>query len=147
MSMSISRSRESLWIWLFWGLGIYLAMEFLPFLLAKLVLNMAAADLAGPFLAFAMPAIIFMPLVWCLWRWRARGIAPKRLARRWGASMAIFSIAVIAAVGYTGAKFGLMEPRDAVGGFVVLVLLSAPVSYLTIYYLALGRFPAQAIRK
>jgi hypothetical protein len=62
MRLSISRSTQNIWVWLFWGVGIYLVLELGPFLIAGHVLNKIAWDMAGPYLAFAMPG-----LLWHLW--------------------------------------------------------------------------------
>jgi hypothetical protein len=82
MKLSISRSQDSIWVWLFWGLGIYLVLELGPFLLLGVALKKTAAELLSPYLACAMPGVIFMPLVWRLWQrekqgpnnWHANGV-------------------------------------------------------------------------
>jgi len=147
MRISISRSWESLWVWLFWGLGIYLALELGPFFIAKQALSKTAGELAGPYLACAIPGVIFMPLVWWLRKWRERGMDPKRLARRWGVSTALFCVAVVVAVSYSGVKLGLMDPTDALGGLVVSISLSVPVLYFTLHYMVLKHFSTGAAGK
>jgi hypothetical protein len=114
MRLSISRSRESIWVWLFWGLGTYFALESGPFLIAGRVLKRPAHELAGPYLAFAAPAVILLPLIWWLRKWEEQGASPKRVARGWGLSMVLFGIAIAFAVFYSGIKLHLMEQRDAV---------------------------------
>jgi hypothetical protein len=147
MRISISRAWESLWVWLFWGLGIYLALELGPFFIAKQVLNKTASELAGPYLACAMPGVIFMPLVWWLRKWRERGMDSKRLARGWGVSTALFGVAVVVAVSYSGVKLSLMDPKGALGGLVVSVLLSVPVLYFTLHSMVLRQFPTGTVGK
>ena len=80
MKLGISASRENIWVWLFWGLGIYLVLELGPFLIAGRGLNKPAQELAGPYLAFAVPCVILAPLIWWLRKWEEQGASPKRLA-------------------------------------------------------------------
>ncbi len=144
MKLSISRSRESIWVWLFWGLGTYLVLEFGPFLLLEVALKKTAAELVCPYLACAMPGVIFMPLVWWLRQREKHGPSPKRLAREWGASAALFGVAVVGAVIYCGVRLGLMDQSDAIGGLVVSVSLSVPTFYFTLYHMALSRISSRA---
>ncbi|MGA3082661.1 MAG: hypothetical protein ABSD44_15025 [Terracidiphilus sp.] len=147
MKLSISRSRESIWVWLFWGLGTYFVLEIGPFLVLGFALKKTAAELAGPYLACAMPGAIMMPLVWWLRRWEDQGAPPKRVARGWGMCMALFSLAMVVAVTYSGVKLGFMDPKDALGGLVVSVLLSVPIGYFTLYNMAITRIPSRAAAK
>jgi hypothetical protein len=147
MRLSISRSRESIWIWLFWGLGIYLALELGPCLIAARGLNKTADELVGPYLAFAVPWAILAPLIWWLRKREELGASPKRLARGWGLSMACFGVAVIVAVFYSGSVLRLMDPKDVVGGFITTVLLSIPILYFGMYYTALRSISARAVSK
>jgi len=147
MRLSISRSRESIWIWLFWGLGIYLALELGPCLIAARVLNKTAGELVGPYLAFAVPWAILAPLIWWLRKWEEQGASPKRLARGWGLSMALFGVVVAVAVFYSGIVLRLIDPTDAVGGFIAAVLLSVPISNFGMYYRALPRISARSAGK
>ena len=144
MKMSITRSRESIWVWLFWGLGTYLVLELGPFLLLGAALKKTAAELACPYLACAMPGVIFTPLIWRLWQRERLGTSPKRLAREWGVSAAIFGLAVVVAVIYSGVKLGLIDPSDAIGGLVVSVLLSLPIGYFTLHNMVLTRISSRA---
>jgi hypothetical protein len=147
MRLSISRSRESIWVWLLWGSGIYLLLELGPFLIAARVLKKSAGELAGPYLAFAVPWAIMAPLIWWLRKCEEQGVSPKRLAHGWGLSMALFGVAGVAAVFYSGVELRLMDPRDAVISFVVMVLLSAPIFYFGMYHRALPRISARSAEK
>jgi len=147
MKLSISRSRESIWVWLFWGLGIYLALELGACRIAALVLNKTAGELAGPYLAFAIPWAILAPLIWWLRKWEEHGASPKRLARGWGLGMAVFGVAVAVAFFYSGSALRLMDPTDVAGGFIATVLLSIPILYFGMYYTALRPISARAISK
>src|SRR3954469_24448162 len=110
MKLAISASRENIWVWLFWGLGIYLTSELGPFLIAGWLLNKKADELAAPYLAFAAPMVILAPLIWWLRKWEEQGVSPKRLAHGWGLSMALFVAAVGVAVFYSGARLSLIDP-------------------------------------
>jgi hypothetical protein len=147
MRLSISRSRESIWIWLFWGIGIYLALELGPCLIAARVLNMTVGELAGPYLAFAVPWAILAPLIWWLRKGEEQGASPKRLARGWGLSMVLFGAAVTFAVFYSGIKLGFVDINDAVIDFVLTVLVSAPIFYFVMHHMAMTRTSVRAARK
>jgi chromate transport protein ChrA len=123
--------RLSLWAWLFWSLPIYLVLEVGPFLIVGWGHKKTVGELVGPYLAFAVPAVIMMPLVWWLRMSEELGTSPKRLARRWVLSAAMFFVAVIVAVFYSGVEFRLIDPKDALGGFVAAVLLSVPSYFIT----------------
>ena len=45
---------------------MYLALELGPFFIVRQVLHKTVGQLAGPYLAFAVPMAIFLPLVWWL---------------------------------------------------------------------------------
>jgi hypothetical protein len=147
MNLSIVRSQESIWVWLFWGLGTYLVLEIGPFLLFGVALKKTAAELAGPYLACAMPAAMFIPLVWRLWQREKQGPPPKQLAREWGVSVALWGVAVVVAVIYSGVKLGLMDPKYAFGGLVLSLLLCVPIGYFTLYYMTLTRISSRAAAK
>jgi hypothetical protein len=144
MRLSISRSSESIWIWLFWGLGIYLALELGPFLIAGHLLKKTAGELAGPYLAFAVPWAIMAPLIWWLRKWEERAVSPKRLAHGWGLSMALFVVVLGVAVFYSGVEFGLMDRKDAVDSFIVTALWGGCIVYFTLYHMALKRICSRA---
>jgi hypothetical protein len=147
MNLSISESGKNIWAWLFWGLGFYLVLELGPFLIAGWVFKKTAGELAGPYLAFAMPWAIMAPLIWWLRRWEERGVPPKRLAHGWGLSMALFGVAVAVAVFYSGVELRLMDLKGTVVGFIVVVLLIVPISYWTLYRRALPRISARSAGK
>ncbi|MGB6194588.1 MAG: hypothetical protein WBF42_19145 [Terracidiphilus sp.] len=134
-------------MWLFWGLGIYLALELAACRIAAQVLNRTADQFAGPYLAFAVPWVIFAPLIWWLRKWEEQGETPKRLARGWSLGMALFGVAVEAAVFYSGTVLRLMDPTDVAGGFIATVLLSVPILYFGMYYTALRSISARAVSK
>jgi len=134
----------SLWAWLLRALPGYLALEVGPFLIIGLGLKKTVGELLGPYLAFAAPAVILMPLVWWLRVWEKQGISPKRLARAWGVSVALWGVSVVVATIYSGVKFGFMDPMDALGGLIVSVLLSVPILYFMSYYMAIATVSSRA---
>lgn len=144
MRLSISASRESIWVWLFWGLGLYLVLEVGPVQIIGWVFKKTSGELVGLYLAFSVPWAIMAPLIWWLRKWEEQGASPKRLARGWGLSMALFGVAGIVATYYSGIELRLMDPKDAVGGFVATVLLSVPLFYFVMYRMALTRLSSRA---
>ena len=144
MKSSNAGSRSGIGAWLFWGLGVYLVLEMGPFVVLGLALKKTVAELAVPYLACAMPAAILMSLVWWLRQREDQGASPKLLARGWGASVALFGIAMVVATIYFGVKLGLMDSSDAVGGLVVSVLLCLPISYFTVQHMAITRISSRA---
>jgi hypothetical protein len=139
--------RLSLWAWLFWTVPIYLALEVGAFLIIGLALKKSVGDLAAPFLAFAVPALIMFPLVWWMRIREGQGASPKRLAREWVLSTSLFLIGVIVATFYSGIELRLINPEDALGGFIVSVLLSIPSLYFIAYRRTLRVISARATRK
>lgn len=146
MKLAISRSSESLWVWLFWGIGIYLLLELGPFFIAGAALKKTAGELVGPYLAFAAPWAIMAPSIWWLRKWEEQGASAKKLARGWGLSMALFGFMAVAALFYSGVMLGLMDLSNAVGGFIVAVLLCIPIFYFGMYYRALKVVTSRASR-
>lgn len=119
----------SFWTWLLWAIPINLILEVGWFLAVGWVLKKTVGELAAPYLAFAVPSVVIMSLVWWLRMWEQEGTSPKRLARGWGLSMALFGTMVAGAFFYSGVSLRLMNPEDALGGVVATILLIAPISY------------------
>ena len=142
-----SRSRLSIGSWLFWGLGTYLVLELVPFLVLRSALMKTVVELAGPYLACAMPGAMLIPLVWWLRQREEQGMSVKRLAFGWGVSVALFGAAMVVAVIYSGVELRLMNPNDALGGLVVSVLLSVPILYFTLHHMVMLRVPMRAATK
>jgi len=147
MRLSISEFGKNIWSWLFWGLAFWLVMELGPFLIAERVLKKTAGELAGPYLAFAVPWAIMASLIWWLWKWEERGVSPKRLARGWGLSMALFIVALGVAVFYSGVELGLLDRKDAVVSFIVTTLWGGCIVYFTLYHMVLRRISARSAGK
>ncbi|MGB8480129.1 MAG: hypothetical protein WCE63_15055 [Acidobacteriaceae bacterium] len=137
----------SFWAWLLWSIPFNLVLEVAPFLIAGGVLKKTVGELVGPYLAFAVPSVIIMSLVWWLRIWEQEGISPKRLARGWGLSIALFGVTVTGASFYSGVALRLMDPKDALGGFVATILLSVPISYFGMSRRALRTISKRAAGK
>jgi hypothetical protein len=131
------------WTWLFWGFALYLALELGPFFIAGWVLRRTARELAGSYLALAIPGAIMISLVWWLRRWEQRGAPPKRLAHGWGLSMAAFVVATAGALFYSGVELRLVDPADAVGDLAVAALFGALVGYFSVYHMVLPRISSR----
>lgn len=133
----------SFWKWLFWGLVIYSALEACAFFVARIVLRRTAGELWAPYLAFIVPGVVMISLVWWLHSWRERGAPLKSLARGWGGSGALFGLACMGALAYSGVKLHLVHPRDTIVRFMVTTLVVVAVSYFTAYRTALSRITAR----
>ena len=66
-------------------------------------------------------------------REKEKGALPKRLARGWALSIASFLVAVTVATLYAGIELRVMDPSDALGTFVAVILLSVPTLYFIAY--------------
>ena len=143
----MKNSRDGIGVWLYGALGAYLALELLPFLVAALASQKTVGELSGPYLACAMPAVIFLPLVWWLRRREKQGASPKVLARGWGVSGALWCAVTIIAVIYSGAKFQLINSKDSVDDLVFSALLGVPIVYFTLYYAVLMRISTRSTTK
>lgn len=148
MNFSISKSRESVWVWLLWGLSIYFVLEVGPFFIVKLLFNKNVGELAGPYLAFAIPAVVVMPLIWWLRKWEEQGgTPPRQLARGWGLSMVLFFVFLEGALYYSGVELGLMGTTNLVLNFIVSVLFIGVIGYFAAYVKALKGISARAAGK
>jgi hypothetical protein len=125
--------RLSLWAWLLWSLPIYLVLEVGASLIIGEGLKKTVGQLAGPFLAFAAPAVTIMPLIWWLRILEDKGAPPRLLARGWVLSAGLFFVAVMVATFYSGIELRLMDPKTALGAFVACVLFGIPSLYFIVY--------------
>lgn len=144
MKFYFSRYPRTIWAWMFWGLCVYLSLELGSFYIAKQVLHKNIGEFAGPYLAFAMPAAVFLPLVWRLLKREVMGVSPKRLARGWGLVMVLFFVVEAGAVFYSGVKLGFIDLSDAVIYFVVAALYCGLIAYFSMYQFMLKRISGRA---
>lgn len=131
------------WKWLFWGLFIYSTLEAGAFFVAWVVLKRTARELRAPYVAFIVPGVVMISLVWWLHSWRERGAPLKALARGWGLSMGLFALACLGALAYSGIKLRLVDPADAAVRFMITTLIVVVISYFTGYHAALNRITAR----
>jgi hypothetical protein len=109
---------------MFWAFGLILALTVVPFLIAKLVLRKTAWELAGPYLTFAVPQLIFVPVALGLRTWEKRRPSPKLLALCWSLSMAFLVAAIDGAFFFSGIALHLIDLKDAVDVFVFVLAAS-----------------------
>jgi hypothetical protein len=128
-----------MWQWLFQGIGIFLALEMASFVVLGFALKKTVIELAGPYFAIAVPSTIMFSVIWHLNRRAAMGAKPQKLARSWSLSVAIFFIAVTAAMYYSSATLGVMRPEDALVDLVLALLIGVPSCYFGVYKMALIR--------
>lgn len=126
------------WQWLFWGLFIYSALEACAFFVAWIVLKRTAGELWAPYVAFIVPGVVMISLVWWLRSWRERGAPLKALARGWGMSMGLFALACLGALAYSGIKLHLVDPAGAAVRFIITTLIVFCISCFTGYRTALS---------
>jgi hypothetical protein len=129
-----------------WAVIIYLALELVPALIAKEVLNKTVQELLGPYLAFAIPGVIFLPLTWWLRNWEKSVASPRWLALGWCLSMTLFISVFTAAVFYSGGELHLINSRDDVMYFVVAGVVGALAASFGMYNNVLARITERAAR-
>ena len=125
--------------------GLYLVGELGLFVLVKLLFRATWSELVGPYLAFAVPMMIFLLFVWLLRTWENSNPSPRRLALAWGLNVALLASMVDGAFDYSGAAFGIINLRHVSDwgdwGFAVVmsILCGAVVTYQGVYRLARAR--------
>ena len=124
---------------------LYLAAEIVLFVIIKLVLNKTVVELASPYLVFAVPGVILLPLAWQLRKWEEQGSSPKRLAFGWTLCAALFFSTVAIVVIYSGVELHLVNLNDE-WSFIVAGMVGVPTASLTVYRMALVRISARANR-
>lgn len=95
-----------------WALVLYLTLEMVPAFIVKLVLNKPFGELVGPYVAFAMPGMVFVPLAWWLRQREGKGLSSRSLALGWGLYMALFVSLVTSALFYSGAELQVIKPKS-----------------------------------
>jgi predicted Na+-dependent transporter len=98
-----------------------------------LVFHKTPNEMAGPYLAYAVPGPIFLLVVLGLRTWEDRGGSPKRLAIAWTLCTTLFMFIILGATVYSGAKLHLIDPNDAVGILVVACVGGALIGPFMMY--------------
>jgi hypothetical protein len=129
-----------------WGIGIYGILVFQPFLAIWLIFKKSPGEIVYPYLACALPGVLFLLLISRLRQREAEGISAQRLARNWGMSGALFAIGTVVAVVYSGVSLGFMSHTNVLGGTTVSVILSGVIFYAGLHYMALDRISARGRR-
>jgi hypothetical protein len=137
MKLSISRPRESLWVWMFWFLGLWLLFEASTFFAVGWVLMLGLQQLAAPYAAFAAPAVVFGPLVYRVNRRTAD--PPKRRARGMAVACVVLVLLEAGAMCYSSVKLGLVSGGESLATAIVLWLFGGPIVYFAAYRTSLAR--------
>jgi hypothetical protein len=132
-------SRTNIGAGMLWGICVYLVLTGGVFVIVKQIAHITYAEIVGPYLAFAVPGVIFLLLVRWLWKWEAHGLSPMRLAFAWSLSIALFFLAVCSALFYSGVELKLVDPNDAVWVFGMMVVGGSVSAALIPYKMMLAR--------
>jgi hypothetical protein len=112
--------------------GIYLAIELVPFIAVHFVYHKPVAVLVVPYLLFGLPAWL-MTAIFGIWLLDARGAPPRLLGLCWfWMMMAVISAAVIG-MGLGGIATHSISRSDVVGVFVLMLTSSAPMMFFVGY--------------
>jgi hypothetical protein len=126
--------------------GIYLAIELVPFIAVHLVYHKPVAVLVIPYLLFGLPAWL-MTAVSGIWLLDARGASPRLLGFCWFWMIMAFISAAMIGMGLGGIATHSVPRSDVVGVFVLMLTGSAPVmffvGYLKIMTTAIARRAAK----
>jgi hypothetical protein len=132
------------WTQMFWGILLYFALELVPAIAVKEVLHVTMGQLVGPYLAFAAPIVIFLPLAWWLRRREERGATATRLALAWGLFTGLFVFEVGVALFYSASTLRLIDPKELLGPFIFAVSAGMLVASFTGYQRARRTISARA---
>jgi hypothetical protein len=146
MSSSIAKSQVHPWKRLFRDICVYLLFECGLFVIVNRLVHATEAKLFGPYLALAVPGVIFLLLVRVLWRWEERGPSPRSLAFGWGLSVALFFLAVCAALFYSIVELQLDNPSDAVWTIGMMGVSFTVLGFSIPYKMTLERISAKAAK-
>jgi len=131
-----------MWQWLFQSIGIFLMLEMASFILLGIALKKTVTELAGPYLALAVPCAVMFFVIWRLRQRAAQETSLQKLARSWGLSVGVFFTAVAAVMYYSSAALGLMRPKDALADLVLALLIGIPSVYFGVHKIARIRISA-----
>jgi hypothetical protein len=141
MRLPISRSRESLWVWMLWLLSLWLVLEASTFFAVGWVLRLGLRQLAAPYVAFAVPPVVVGPLIYRANR--RTGDPPKRRARDMAVAAVVLVMLSIMALYYSGVKLGLMSESLGVTSAIVMSLFGGPIVYFAAYSTSLARLSSR----
>jgi hypothetical protein len=147
VSASSTHLSENLWSKMFWAAVLLRVLLLVPTFLMKLLLHKAVVEMVYPYLAFAIPCLTFLFVALLLRTWEDHGASPKRLSLAWSFCTTFFMFVVFAATCYSGVKFHLIDPGDAVGAFVVACVGGASVGLFITYSRVLKITAARATKR
>ena len=146
VTSSIPKTPANMRIAMLWAICLYLALEGVPFVVVKLIANVSVGELFGPYLAFAVPGVIFLLLAMSLRRWEERGPPPRRLALGWGLSIVFFFLAICGACFYASVTLRFVHRDDAVWVFGMMAVAGTPVGFFMMYNMVLQRIASRAAK-
>lgn len=127
------------------ALCLYLVLELGLFLVVKAVIRVTTGDLVGPYLAFAVPAVICLLLAWRLKRWEEHGPSSRLLALGWSLGTVFLFSTVIIAFFYSGLRLHFLNLGDA-KGFIAVAVVGVPIAFFIWYRVVLSHISARAAR-
>jgi hypothetical protein len=134
----------NVWTQMFWAIVLLLVLELIPAIVVKEVLHVTMGQLVGPYLAFAVPAVLFLLLAWWLRRQEERGATARRLALAWGLSAGLFVLTIGVALFYSASALRLIDPREFLGPLIFAVSAGTLVTSFTMYRKVLPTISARA---
>lgn len=147
MMSSISPSLpENFWRKMVWAIVLDFALWLVPALLVMVVFHKSAVEMAGPYLAFAVPVPIFVLFASWLRILEDRGLSPRQLALAWSLMTMLFASVIGVATVYSATQLHFIEPEDVLA-FVVAGVLVALIPPFTIYRRMLNVTAARAAKR
>lgn len=146
MMPSAPKSQANTRRWMFWDICLYLFLELGLFVTVKYVFHVTEERLLGPYVALAVPGVIFLVLVRGLWKWEERGPSPARLAFGWGLSVALLFLAICVAFFYSSVELQLVDPNDAVWVFGMMGVAVTALGFFIPYNMTLQRISSKVAR-
>lgn len=137
MNLSLSKARESCFVWMFWYLGGWLVLEAGPFFFGASILHIPAHRLVAPYIALAVPPAAVGPFFYRINRRCAD--PPKRRARSMAIAATMFSVLFIAALCYSAVDLGLASANLAIATGIVMLLFCVTLGYFVAYRTALAK--------
>lgn len=136
MQLSLSRARESCFVWMIWFLGTWLVLEAGPLCLGIWLFHIPVNRLVGPYIALAIAPAAVGPFIY---RINRRAAPPKRRARDMGIASAVFIELAVTALFYSGVTLGLVSAELAITSAITVWLLGGPFMYFVGYRTALAK--------
>ena len=117
---------------MFWTTVLNFVFMLLPTVLVMLYFHKSEVEVAGPYLAFAVPVPVFVLLATWLRVLEDRGWSPRQLALGWSLMMFLFSLVGGVATFYSAIRLRFVSPEGVRALAVVCVFLPF-IAPFTIY--------------